>query len=500
MSAPEPSTTPSSLAERYRVLLEIGHKLSGTLAEQELYEAIYRETMRAIPSDGFYVALYDAESDEATIVFWADQGKGQEDRITYRGSESEVIRTGKGCVVADRLVDRSLMVIGDGPDDGSTTRSAVSAPIMAGDQVLGVLSAQSYAPNVYEPSDLELLQGIADLAAIATANARHVAELTRRRREAEMMEEISRGITGSLDTQAVLDRVAQAAVEVLETDGSSVWLLEEETALIAASAGPIAPDPGLRVPLEGELIRRLVQEHATVVVNDVVATPLIPSRIKEVIAAASALVVPLLGAERLVGALSVGSATSRTFRKDDAQLLQRLAGHAVVAIENARLHARLQALSLTDPLTGLPNRRHLEMHLNREFAAAQRGRQLSVVLFDLDNFKQYNDALGHLAGDEALRSLAEVLAGETRAMNLVARYGGDEFIAVLSDTPEEGARLHAGRVAEKVARHPELGPHGITVSCGVASFASDITSVMDLVRAADEDMYRSKHQNRSSPR
>jgi diguanylate cyclase (GGDEF)-like protein len=115
-----------------------------------------------------------------------------------------------------------------------------------------------------------------------------------------------------------------------------------------------------------------------------------------------------------------------------------------------------------------------------------------VVLFDLDGFKQYNDTLGHLAGDEVLSAVGEVLSGETRAMNLVARYGGDEFLAVLSDTSLEGARQNAMRVAERVARHPSLGPVGITLSAGVAAYGEGTSSVSTLIRAADEDMYRSK--------
>jgi PleD family two-component response regulator len=95
--------------------------------------------------------------------------------------------------------------------------------------------------------------------------------------------------------------------------------------------------------------------------------------------------------DQVIGALSAGVVRDHAFDDDDAHLIERLAGHASVALKNARLHASLQALSLTDPLTGLPNRRHLEIHLGQELAAAQRGRKLSVVLFDLDNFKTYND-------------------------------------------------------------------------------------------------------------
>lgn len=481
----------ASLAERYRVLLEIGRALTGTLNEEELYAAIYRETARVIEADGFYVSLYEPATDEGTVVFWADEGAGRQAQIVYAGSESPVIRTGQPTMVSDHLRDQSLLVIGEGGE--RVTRSAISAPMLSRGEVVGVISAQSYRPKAYTRFDLELLQGIADLAAVASQNVHHVSELESRRREAENMESIVRALVSSLDVDEVLGRIAEASMELLEADGAVVWLFEEETARVAASQGPIAPKVGERVPLEAELVRILTEERRPVLLGQAGEDQqLAGDNLRGHLRARSALVAPLAFGERVTGALAVGVAHDRAFGEDDAQLIERLAGHASVALKNARLHASLQALSLTDPLTGLPNRRHLEIHLGQELAAARRGRKLAVVLFDLDNFKRYNDTLGHLAGDEVLHAMGEVLSAETRAMNLVARYGGDEFLAVLSDTSLDGARQHARRVAERVARHPSLGPHGIAASAGVAAFDEGIDSIQALIKAADEDMYRSK--------
>jgi diguanylate cyclase (GGDEF)-like protein len=490
MTATDTNTSQAASGDRYRVLLDIGRSLAGTLSHEDLYDSIHRETTRIIEADGFYIARYDPESDLATVVFWADQEGGRSATISYPGSRSEVIRTGRPTIVEDRLTDRSLMVIGE--EGKEATRSAISAPLRSPRGVIGAISAQSYRPRAYSPEHLELLQGIADIAAVAIENAGHVSQLEQRRREAETMEEIVGVLVSSLEVEKVLGTVAEAALKLLEADGSSIWLLEEQTAKVAASRGAIAPEAGFRIPLEGKAVRILMEERRPVVVENLPDSPLVPATVKESLEGTSGLVVPMISGDRLTGALSVGTKRQRSFTADDARLLQRLAGHAAVALETARLHASLQALSLQDPLTALPNRRHLEMHLDREFAAAERGRQLSVVLFDLDNFKQYNDALGHVAGDEVLRTLGEVMAGETRAMNLVARYGGDEFVAVLSDTPLEGARLHARRVEERVARHSGLGPHGITVSSGVATYAESMESPEDLIRAADQNMYNSK--------
>jgi diguanylate cyclase (GGDEF)-like protein len=201
--------------------------------------------------------------------------------------------------------------------------------------------------------------------------------------------------------------------------------------------------------------------------------------------------VPLVLGGRVAGVLTAGSRSPRSFNDDDTGVLQRLASQASVALENARLHSNLQALSLTDPLTGLPNRRRLQIHMDKEVAAARRGRNLVIVLFDIDDFKRYNDALGHLAGDDILRSFAQ--DDENRAMNLVARYGGDEFVSILSDADMDGARLYIHRVTERVATDPIMGEKGVTVSNGMAEFdRSSMKTMDDVIQAADSDMYRAK--------
>ena len=197
-------------------------------------------------------------------------------------------------------------------------------------------------------------------------------------------------------------------------------------------------------------------------------------------------------AQGFIGALSVRHGTVRRYSPDEVQLLSRIADQAAIAVTNARLHESMQALSLTAPLTQLPNRRHLEMFLTKEFAAARRGRRLAVVLYDLDNFKAYNDSAGHQAGDDALRAFGAVLARNTRAMNISARYGGDEFITVLTDVDRRGTLRHVERIAQVVADDPLLGPAGIRASAGMALYSERHESPEALIRAADRDLYRRK--------
>lgn len=492
MATPESQTPPSAgLFDRYRLLIDVGRTLTGTLGLEELYRTIYEQAARVLHADGFYVSLYDPEEDQATIVFFVDQGTEQRVEVRYEGKKSTVIRTGEPVRVDDQLEKRSLMLLGD--SEKPVTRSAISAPMRLENRIVGAISAQSYEPGAFSDADLELLEAIADLAAVAVGNGRHIAELERRTREANRIEEIGRALAASLDTQEVLGKVIDAVLEIVESDGATVWLLDGHTARVAAAGGPIALDLELTWEITGRLWDTMVLAQQPFIINDLSASELVPDGLRGKLEAGSGMAVPLLVGDEVAGFLSAGSREPGHFGSRDIAVVERLASQASVALENARLHQSLQALSLTDPLTGLPNRRHMQIHLEREVAAARRGRELVLVIFDLDNFKVFNDSQGHLAGDDALRAFAQILADENRAMNLVARYGGDEFISILSESRLDGAQLYLARVRSRMDRDPILGPGGITVSCGLARFdAQSMRTGPDLIQAADDHLYSFK--------
>ncbi len=155
----------------------------------------------------------------------------------------------------------------------------------------------------------------------------------------------------------------------------------------------------------------------------------------------------------------------------------------------------VEEMAFTDGLTGLPNRRHAEIFLDAEFEAARRGRNLAVALFDLDHFKDYNDTYGHAAGDQALQGFAEVLRRRTRRMNLCARFGGEEFIAVLAGSDPVGATIFADRVRSSL-REEGFGDPPLTCSSGVAAYDSAMQGVDDLLAAADAALYEAKRAGR----
>jgi len=480
-------------AERYRILLEIGHELAATLGQDELYQTIYREASRAVEASGFYISLYDQSRDLARVVFIADHGDEQRADVTYRGSDSEVIRSQKAALVTEDAADRPLLVLGD---HSTVPAATLTAPLIHHGKVLGVISAQSDRADAYAEEDLELFEAIADMAAVSLENAIQFSELSRRRREAEQIEEIGRALTSELDPELVLGKVVDAVLEVLDVDGASVWLADGKKGLVmkvAESAGEISLPLGLEWDVSGELERVLVDERKPFVMDNLAGSGLIPPKIREYLRSGSGVGVPIEINNQVAGILSAGSRKPRHFDKFDTSVLQRLARQSSIALENARLHADLHALSITDPLTDLPNRRRLQIHLDHEVAAARRGRALALAVFDIDSFKHYNDTFGHVAGDQILKAFADILIEENRAMNLVARYGGDEFVAALTDTTQDGIKAYVDRVTRRVNSDETLAKFGISVSAGTAQFDPDeMATVNDLLRAADADMYAQK--------
>ncbi len=169
-------------------------------------------------------------------------------------------------------------------------------------------------------------------------------------------------------------------------------------------------------------------------------------------------------------------------------------GAGLISDAHRRQTAEALKLAYADPLTGMPNRRVLQMFLSREFAATTRGRPCSIVLLDIDLFKAINDTEGHPAGDDVLRAVARALEENTRASDLSGRFGGDEFLTLLPGTNVSGALAFAARVRESTAaRFAERGLP-VTISIGVAVSNSSTKNEDDLLQAADIALYSAKRK------
>jgi diguanylate cyclase (GGDEF)-like protein len=209
--------------------------------------------------------------------------------------------------------------------------------------------------------------------------------------------------------------------------------------------------------------------------------------------------VPLIFHERLIGVLQVTAADqSRVWGENEILLLQTVANQVAVAVNHASLFAQIQRQALTDALTGCYNRRSFEMQLDREIQVARRQHQpLSLIMLDLDRFKQLNDSVGHDAGDAALRKLAECFKRELRGVDWAARFGGDEFALILPQAYTEGAVIVGERLRASIADIEIPGFGNLSASLGIATFPAQGSSRADLVTAADTALYSAKRAGRN---
>ncbi len=211
--------------------------------------------------------------------------------------------------------------------------------------------------------------------------------------------------------------------------------------------------------------------------------------------------VPLICGERILGVLE-GVRDDRSFTKADVELLDALSRPVASALANAVRIGEAERLSQTDDLTKLHNARYLRQFLLNEIRRARRyGSSVSALFLDLDDFKQVNDAHGHLAGSHVLMEMAAVILSSIRDTDAVARYGGDEFVIVLPDTGMELAGTVAERIREKISRHSfHAGRNlslSLTASFGVAAFPEHASSPQQLIACADTAMYEAKAANKN---
>ncbi|RMG10783.1 MAG: diguanylate cyclase [Deltaproteobacteria bacterium] len=212
-------------------------------------------------------------------------------------------------------------------------------------------------------------------------------------------------------------------------------------------------------------------------------------------------VLPMNAGETVVGTLVVGSARRQALGADATRMLEVLAMQAAGAIQRARLFEKTERMATTDGLTGLNNHRRFQELFETHLAAARRyGREVSLLLMDVDHFKSVNDTYGHPVGDKVLKGVAKVLAAQARDTDVVARYGGEEFAVVLPETGQEGAVVIANRIREEIARQvfsTELGPLKVTLSIGVATCPVHGDQKQALVDRADQALYEAKRGGRN---
>ena len=378
------------------------------------------------------------------------------------------------------------------------TRSEVAIPLMVRDEVVGVLDFQSEQVDFFDPGTIDLLTLFSTQASLALENARLYSLERRRAEHLEAINAVARQTTALLDLDELLLVVCRLLLEWFRIDHVAVLIAEGDSLRVRAFEGRLTPSVAMGAQLApgAGLAARALATGRSVIENDISK---VEGYIAGFVETQSEMCVPLIFFGEKLGVLVLDSARKNAFDHDDQQPLESVADICAAAMQNASYFDRMRQLAYVDGLTGIHNRRFFEMRIVEELERAARFQgRMSVIMVDIDNFKRLNDEFGHLLGDEVLRSVSTIMKQQLRKMDLVCRYGGEEFAIVVPETSGENALRVAEKLRRQIESHYFPGvPRPVTISAGVADYPTHGITRDEVVAAADAAMYVAKQEGRN---
>jgi len=378
-----------------------------------------------------------------------------------------------------------------------STQSELAIPLMVRDEVVGVLDCQSDRVDHFDSETIDLLTLFSTQASIALQNARLYSLEQQRARQLQAINAIAQQTTAVLELEELLDRVCELVQDAFRVSHVSLFLREDHDLVLRAHYGTLTPriPQGGRFPASNEPWASILASGRTATENDMRSA----TTLKFFAESASRMRIPLVSFGQTLGILALDSSQPDNFRDGDLQSLESVADICATAIQNAHYVERVKQLAYLDGLTGIFNRRFFELRIMEEIERARRyGTGMAVIMADIDQFKRLNDEFGHVLGDEVLRQASSLFHQQLRKIDVVCRYGGEEFAILLTQTNAQHAMKIAEKLRKMVAEWQFPGvPRTVTISAGAAAFPDHGTTRDELVRAADAALYAAKQAGRN---
>lgn len=385
-------------------------------------------------------------------------------------------------------------------------QSVLVLPLIASDQNLGIALIGFQAAHLFTPGEISYGEQAASQIALAVSKGRALDIAQHRAQELDALQRATTALLTTLNLESLLSQILDAAMSALPVaEKGALYLVVPETGELQLRATQGYTDPRIRafIPTSSmSYTARAVRERKPLLLNDV--HPEIVSRpdgdFPGTNDIASVIVAPLSLGQKTLGGITLGSFRRYAFTQGNLQLLVSFAATATTAIHNAQLHGEVMKQAVTDTLTGLYNRRGLFELGQREVNRAHRfKRPLSSILLDIDQFKLINDTHGHLVGDQILAGVSAQCHSELRQVDLVGRYGGDEFLVLLPETELANAVLVAERLRKKVSDlsfPAEDKLIRVSISAGVA-FLKERDTLESLMEQTDQALYKAKQEGKN---
>ncbi len=452
--------------DELHILNEIGRALGSTLELDLLLERIYAEMRRLVEVSSFVIASHDTKADQIRFEIEVTEGERLPRRSRPAGNHllEYVLRTRQPLLIRERFGEETQRL---GIEPLRQVGSMCAVPLVLYDRAVGVMMVHSPKEGVFDEGHQELLRVLANEASIAIENARLFTEEQKKSRHLTLINNVSGHAITTLNPVEMLEKIATEIETSLAYDHIGIATLDYSTKelVVQAEAGARKAARGRRIEIGEGIVGQVGRSGQMAMVRE--ANALTPKMV--LAGSVASIALPVIYAEQLLGVLYVESPKPCEFPEQEILLLRTLADLFAGALHNALTFQKAQEQAITDGLTGVKTHRFLMEALSAEWKRSTRAnRPFALVLMDLDRFKFVNDFYGHLEGDVILRRVGHILEQNCRRSDVVARYGGDEFVILMPETSLEQAGQLANKLRAWVASDPLLRDKNVTASFGIA--------------------------------